>query len=203
MPDASVICVKPRTLTRIIPFENLKQYKNFDTAKVTLLGSMTSLNIRFLLREVEEVFERDPSSFKNSHSEGSYIDGILQDRATGELFYFLALEKKGKIDINKIDEGSIIEYEREYKGIAEINLYKGNTGHADAQVELLKNFVKHGQSDEAEKENIENIIESIESINQTNIEVNEKADKVNQLMSQLRPVLVKGELVRYVDVLSA
>ncbi|MEM6845319.1 MAG: hypothetical protein AAF632_24110 [Bacteroidota bacterium] len=201
MPNARVICAKPRTITRILPFDLLE-----DGIEKIALSGITQLTLKPFFDEiiesskafqcVEKEVELSDGRRIILDGERNYIDGVLQDQITGELFYFLAINKVRKLNVKQIDEGSVVEYEKEYKGIAEINLYKGNSGHRSAREELLK------------KNGLLRKVKSIKSSKQVAQETKVLAEKIMEQINQLEendclePIPIGTEIVRYVEVRS-
>lgn len=103
----------------------------------------------------------------------NHADGLLQDSSSGEFFYFLAIddaveESKKTIDAELIDEATILDYNKEYRGIGLINLYRGNTGHLLAKKQKLLRVKSHPknkfeQVKKAAPENIETLLEPVEA----------------------------------------
>ena len=168
MPNARLTCIKPRTITRVFPF-----FKDKKARRPTNPEGLEELSLTSIvpLDFTEEVFKRIQASLRtdgtilHNHTEyiieerdgqvsfclGSkpvrHLDGILQDSASGELLYFLAIDNPDReIDTRQLDEGSQVSYDRTYRGVIDIKLYKGNIGHADSQEEKLKQL-----RDEVEK----------------------------------------------------
>ena len=216
MGNGRVICAKPRTFFDILPIEILEI--DHEVTK-DLLSSVGGVVIKHLYEKMKSLFEekreenkkKKTSFYHNSikyqflieeervkiYSDGSdqeidYIDGILQDLSTSELFYFLAIDG-GEVNSKLIDEGTEIEYEKEYKGVAKINLYKGNTGHKDAREELL---VASDLFEEAERVIGDKTTEQKKTEMARNI-IDKKED-----IYELKPVFVRTEIVRYVEVRS-
>ncbi|WKN41541.1 hypothetical protein [Tunicatimonas pelagia] len=198
MPDGRILCAKPRTLTNISTFENLVKEGTITSANADQLASITPLNIKFALDKVRKRFDSQPTDSDSLHCNGNlyevskrtveagepevvafnggrtkYVDGVLQDCSTGELFYFLAIDSED-VNTKQIDEGSVIKYDKEYKGVAEVKLYKGNSGHDDAREELIENYLGSKKS--------------------------KKVIQDSFVKQAAKPIPVKGEIVRYVEV---
>lgn len=212
MPNARVICARPRTITRIFPFfvdKKAKRPINPEGLEYLSLASIVPLDF------TETVFEQIQGALKTEgaivynnteyriedrdgeivfcrgEEQVKHADGILQDSASGELFYFLAIDNpEQRIDTRKLDEGSRINYDRAYRGVMNIKLYKGNVGHQDTQKEMLERLRKE----------VEQLHDGCGKDDELTPTEKMLLEALEQGLFDGRPLPVAEETVRYVEV---
>ena len=215
MPNARLTCIKPKTLTGIFPFFPEKKARRPSNPKGLEDLSLTSV---VPLDFTEEVFERIQASLQTTgsiyHNNTEYtiesrgdeigfclgsqpvnhINGILHDSASGEFFYFLAIDNPSQgISTELLDEGSQISYDKTYRGVINIKLYKGNIGHSATRADKLKRLREELERDRKDC--------SPEDTQQQN-SIQEKLMQLSKEESQNDPIEIAGETVRYVEVTS-
>lgn len=213
MPNARVVCIKPKTVTRIFPFFTDKKARRPTNPKGLENLSLTSV---VPLDFTEEVFERIQASLQTAgtifHNNAEYtiesrgdeigfclgskpvnhIDGILQDSASGEFFYFLAIDNPNRgISTELLDEGSQISYDKTYRGVINIKLYKGNIGHSATRANKLKRL-----REELERSRKDSSPEDMQRQEITQ----EKLPQVSKEEPLNDPIEIASETVRYVEV---
>lgn len=138
MPNARVVNAEPESLKKICSFTANNDDENQELRNIAYRATQNDLvKLRKLLdkdlpthiHNDYEIVSNDVSfnrvAFKKNEDIVSHIDGVLQDYETGELLYFVAIEDGENVNIDDIEEGSEVDYNREYyDGVCEVILHK-------------------------------------------------------------------------------
>lgn len=133
MPNARVVNAEPESLKKICFFDGANEkWKNISHRAtpddLTALRKLLDRDLPQYILNDFAIVGNDKSfnrvAFKKNEEIVSHIDGVLLDYDTGELLYFVAIEDGKNVNIDDIEEGSEVDYERDYHGVCEVILHK-------------------------------------------------------------------------------